>query len=399
MKNFKKKFLRLFKPAYLWFLRRRITPPLVAPHELQIRLARTPAELKQAYHILYQSYVEKGYQNELRRQYRIIKHFLSPSTSTVVALWNNEVVGTLTIIQDNELGVPLEKNFDVSLLRNKGRIFCEISSLAIAKPFRHRHQIVFFLFHFYYTYARDYLGLDAAVMTVNPKQLEWYQALFFFKPLETKTVEEYDFVNGAPAVGLYHLFEVYNDSVRKHAPKWARFFLDLDFACHEFPVRNLPQAFDPTLDENLIKEIFFNNPEVASSISDTDRKKVLTNYPNQHLLIKTTKLGRRERDPRFRFFSKGFFALDNVYFSFRILNISHNGILVSGYVTDIDLEKPYSFFVRINGKVLRGQIQFFWKNVQNQKAGGGVIEASAEWRQLVQDFTNLFPDQRKKEGS
>lgn len=376
------------------FIRKRLRPPRSVPEQLKIKLATTDNELRDAYHVLYESYLDRGYQRASHVEQRLIKHFLPTATSTIIATWEGQVIGTLTVVQDAEIGVPLDKDFDLHFLRDEGRLICEISSLAIKKEFRKKHDILFFLFHYYYVYARQYLGLDAAVMTVNPKQKDFYSALFDFRTLNSRIVDKYSFVNGAPAVGLYHRFEELNSFLRTKAKPWGRFFLDLDFECHQFPRRQLMQGFDPSMNQSILNFFIGNSAKGSEPLTKQEQQRILQNYPRAHLLLKET-VDARSKEVRFRTITNGFFNLDNVYFPFRILNLSKGGLMIKGDMDFILVGKPYKFFLRHEGNVVKAEIQFIWKDAKRKRAGGIVLGNSDAWQKLIAEFFKLFPADNK----
>jgi hypothetical protein len=60
------------------------------------------------------------------------------------------------------------------------------------------------------------------VIAVNPSHIEMYESLLFFKRLTQNVVENYDFVNGAPAVGatldLSTAPEIFRNTIRPNHP-------------------------------------------------------------------------------------------------------------------------------------------------------------------------------------
>ena len=134
---------------------------------------------------------------------RITKYHALPSSSTLIALWDDKIVGTVSIIRDSALGFPSNKIVDTSELKKDGTRVAEISSLAIHKDYRRRSGYFLFpLLKFLYEYCIYYFGVDIMFISVNPKHVDFYKSILFFKGLDQQ-VAEYDFVNGAPAVLMY----------------------------------------------------------------------------------------------------------------------------------------------------------------------------------------------------
>jgi hypothetical protein len=175
------------------------------PKELQIKIATTQEDYVEGCKIIYDCYIEKGYSTENPHAIRVTPYHLLPSTTMILALWNDQVIGTISLIRDNPLGLPLEAIFNLDSIRKEQKICCEISSLAIKKEFRGQGGEVFFpLVRYMWNYALDYFGIDYFVIAVNPSMQELYETIFYFKPLLlNNVVESYDFANNNPAVGQY----------------------------------------------------------------------------------------------------------------------------------------------------------------------------------------------------
>ena len=54
---------------------------------------------------------------------------------------------------------------------------------------------------FMYEYCTRFFDTRHLVIAVNPRHIEMYESLLFFRRLQEQVVANYDFVNGAPAVG------------------------------------------------------------------------------------------------------------------------------------------------------------------------------------------------------
>ena len=134
---------------------------------------------------------------------RITFYHLLPCTATLIAVWDGEVVGTISIIRDNPLGLPLESDFDISGLKQRNVTVAEISSLAIKKNHRHRGKVLFPLLKFLWIYCKYHFSIDYMLIATNPKLDDLFEGILLFDKLDQRTVENYGFANGAPAVAKY----------------------------------------------------------------------------------------------------------------------------------------------------------------------------------------------------
>jgi hypothetical protein len=177
---------------------------LASAPEATFKIARSIAELEQAYRILCDCYVEYGYMQSPANGMRLSAYNALPGTYTVIALWNGEVVGSVTIIKDSAMGLPMEAIIGFNQLRREGRTIAEFSGLSISKAHRrHRIDILFPLIKHTIHIAREYLGIDTTVIAINPRTTPFFDTVLLFEPLHHQVIEHYDFVNGAPAEGRY----------------------------------------------------------------------------------------------------------------------------------------------------------------------------------------------------
>ena len=133
---------------------------------------------------------------------RVTIYHALPTTTTLCAKYDGEVVGTLSLIRDSAFGFPLQSIFDLSGVRAKEGNIAEVSALAVHPKFRKTGGAILFpLMKFMYEYCTTFFDTRHLVIAVNPNRIELYESLLFFQRLTANVVENYDFANGAPAVG------------------------------------------------------------------------------------------------------------------------------------------------------------------------------------------------------
>ncbi len=169
---------------------------------LVLKIAQTRDELEACFRLLHDAYVGQGYMLPDPSGLRVTLYHALPTTTTLCALYDGEVVGTISLIRQSAFGFPMQAVFDLeSVKERKGKI-AEVSALAVHPKFRHSGGAVLFpLMKFMYEYCTSYFDTHHVVIAVNPKQIDLYEALLLFERLPAPTVAKYDFVNGAPAVG------------------------------------------------------------------------------------------------------------------------------------------------------------------------------------------------------
>lgn len=123
-------------------------PAKIDSERLEIRLARTIGELRDAFRVRYAVFVEEKHmkKEELPEEQRLLEleldcfDFVEP-TRVFNAYYDGTAVGTVRLILDSEYGFPLERKFPIFTDIKKSemkerRVFAEGSRIAILKDYR-----------------------------------------------------------------------------------------------------------------------------------------------------------------------------------------------------------------------------------------------------------------------
>ncbi len=238
-------------------MRKKLNLPSSGQSPFVIRLAGSKEELVAALGLLHDVYVSESYMEPTQSRLRISAYNALPSTSTAIALHEGKVIGTVSIIQDSPLGLPIDKVIPVNHLRASGHRLAEISGLAVHPDFRGFHgEVLYRLVKFIITYCQRFHGDDILVISVNPKHGSLYRDILLFDPINDVPVE-YEFVKGAPALGKYLRLERFDERLLQTygatpSPENLREYLRAADRSILFPQRETFRAFDTLLSpENL----------------------------------------------------------------------------------------------------------------------------------------------------
>jgi hypothetical protein len=188
-------------PEIIAAIRRQVSLTRAHATSLTFHVAESLSELEAAFAITHEAYVEFNYARPSPSGLRYLKHHALPTTTTLVARRGTEVVGTVTVVQDNPFGLPMDSIFDLSPYRVRGRV-AEIGSFALIPKYRSvEGGVALALCKFVYQYSRLSLGVDFLAIAVNPRHADFYEALVAFEPLPVPPVPQYEVANGQPAVG------------------------------------------------------------------------------------------------------------------------------------------------------------------------------------------------------
>lgn len=117
------------------------------------------------------------------RGYAGTHHFSDdPNRITLTATDNGEVVGTLTLGIDSEIGMAADQVFkeDLDEMRRRGARLCEFTKLAFDPAVRSKTALAN-LFHLAVIYARDIHQCTDIVIEVNPRHRRFYEYMLGFK--------------------------------------------------------------------------------------------------------------------------------------------------------------------------------------------------------------------------
>lgn len=148
-----------------------------------VKIAETPEEHEQASHLLFQTYAEAGLVERRGVPVRVTSFLMMPTTVRFVAVVKGEVVATLSLVQDSDLGLPLELAYGeaVRALRSTGGSIAEIGALGV-KPGHRGHGLTMLLYKAMWRMAL-LLGVRHLVVAVRPEVEMFYAATLRFERL------------------------------------------------------------------------------------------------------------------------------------------------------------------------------------------------------------------------
>ncbi|MDT7837694.1 GNAT family N-acetyltransferase [Aquabacterium sp. OR-4] len=245
---------------------------------LELKIAETQEELEDCFRILHDSYVSAGFMKPDPSGLRVTIYHALPTTTTLCAKWDGKVVGTISIIREGVFGFPLQSVFDLTAVRAKGGKITEVSSLAVDPRYRGLGgQVLFPLMKFMREYARDYFDTRHLVIAVNPNRIEMYEGLLAFTRLQACEVNNYDFANGAPAVGATLDLQLSPEQTRllyrdRPAHRNLHSYLYVDpLANIRWPERHFHTTNDPVLTPAMMDYFFNQRTQVFETLDDRKR--------------------------------------------------------------------------------------------------------------------------------
>ena len=90
---------------------------------------QTKEELEACFRLLHDAYVRRGYMKPDPSGMRVTIYHALPTTTTLCALFDGKVVGTISLIRESAIGFPLQRIFDLTSVRAKRGNIAEVSAL------------------------------------------------------------------------------------------------------------------------------------------------------------------------------------------------------------------------------------------------------------------------------
>ncbi len=278
-RNFPAPLERLFENAPK-FLRR-------VPHvrgTIQYRPVETVDELKTAAQLLYQGYLRRGYANTNPAQMRLSIYHALPETTTFVAIHPRlGIVGTLALIEDSRLGLPMDEVYksELDTMRRSRHRLAEASMLALNNelfgqqtlPLFHMSKFVVTLrlFKAMFDYLRGCTAVTELAACFNPR----HQVLYDFLHLEPLAgLRSYARVNGHPAIAR-HLNIAKTKQVAALYPV-LRFFYGKQRSVRRFANKLFLSAEE-------LYELFIRSTSIFASASRSEMEYVRSCYPTYGL--------------------------------------------------------------------------------------------------------------------
>jgi hypothetical protein len=178
--------------------------------DCEFRAVRSALELKMAAHLVYLEYRRMKYSLPNKGQLRMSIHQMVKKSTTLVAIYKGKyIMGTMTLMEDSPLGLPMDKIYseELNFLRREGRRLVECGMLAMNKKLldhpalalsqTERMIIMLYMIKAMTHYLRNQTEVDMLVACFHPKHAFFYEGIML-TPLAG--LKKYETVQDSPAV-------------------------------------------------------------------------------------------------------------------------------------------------------------------------------------------------------
>lgn len=156
---------------------------------IEYKIAISTEELEQAFELVTQQYTNVG-MHDSNSGLRLTKFHLLPESKVFIAIkkqedYSEKVIGTLTMIKDSPMGLPMDEIYNNVLqrLRLSNLNLAEVIGLAVSpteSPIQ--NNIVMYLYKICLQYSR-LTQIDDLLCSVKKKHINFYEELLLFKPI------------------------------------------------------------------------------------------------------------------------------------------------------------------------------------------------------------------------
>lgn len=239
---------------------------------LTVRPARSREELEQAYSLVYTTYHREGYVGEIGSKMRLSIYNALPETVTFVALDGGEVMATVSLVEDTELGLPMDALYKEELdeLREEGRKLSEVTMLAHREEESRRDIPVFLqLMVQIFDYVLFLMHADDVCIAVHPHHAGFYEKWLLFERVGPE--KQYPSVRNNPAIALRLDFRTVEDRYRER-DRLRRMFL-----CDRTPVQVMMNRYEMDFED--IQYLFADKTPVLANASEKQLEALRRRFP------------------------------------------------------------------------------------------------------------------------
>lgn len=398
-----------FLPTFIRhpLIRSKLSFDQAPPEHIVFKVAESRDELEQAFRVLHDAYVGQGYMKPDPSGMRVTKYHALPTTTILIAkeATTGLVVGTVSIVRNTDMGLPLDAIFPMENLKKKYNHLAEVSSLAIRAEYRKQpEQLLWPLLRYFYNYVRNVMRIDAYVIGVHPSWHDLYTGILGFTKLEGLESAKYSFVNNAPVAAYFvdvleqefKFYKFYN-----HLPDRSNFHryctkLELCPKQHRFPQLRYYSVQNVVMTTENFNYFFIEKTNAIHQLSSEEKNIIQNLYPSEFyskFIFGDNVLSIDRAQRAFRLITrfdaklkiKSSFASDTVI---SVLDFSITGLKVKS-----SQPLPTAFELRIAvGQFDSCYVKVEVRRQTDQVYGLAIVDSDEAWSQFIEVMLGQFTD-------
>jgi len=256
-------------------------------HEVEMPNMRVSArfeELYNSFRLVYKKYMKQGYINNPHpKEIYYTIHSLLPRTRIFSFCSHNNVISTLSFIQDSKLfGLPMDTLYkkEIDVFRKQGKKVVELSALASDKCCR-TNNVIMYLFKAVMNYATMTDTHEVCLM-VNPKHKRFYTDILLCEQIGEE--KYYPMVN-ASAVAMHITAKSYIAKLRKVygteniTTNLATFYLNSYPTILDQQIKQSCLTKNHPIDSQAAQFFFTQRPEILRNLTPFQQGYLEEQYP------------------------------------------------------------------------------------------------------------------------
>lgn len=378
--------------------------------EIIFKQATTKDEIEQALNLVYESYIDLNYIDANADQLHLTKYLTLPTTAILVIKLKEEVIGTMSIVLDSSLGLPVETTWDIGEYKKNGMNIAEISALTIGKNIKnHKGSLLLPLSKFMTSFCTDILKVDAIVIATIYEVEPFYTDLLLFTKIPDSRGQKHDLVKGTKATCC--ILEL-NDPVKRSSHKayahkdkknnLHHYFFECDIPNIKYPKKMLSVQAQLKEKNSAMLELIKEKPHLFFKFGKKDRL-IISNLESSQQLSSMCKgaIGNR-KDPRLVTMINGRIEKKNLNVSIpvKIADVSESGLKIKLLNQQVDLriddEISIKFEKYLSAPAFSAKVMW----IEKDKVFGCLIQEKSEhvWHNFYQGVWEEVQGNREKAG-
>ncbi len=163
-------------------IRRIVHYPMHRLNGLQIEIAHDERAYEAVFRLVHDAYVERGWIRPQRSGMWRTAHHALPEATVLALREGDDYLGTVTLLADSELGLPIDCTYPVEMTqrRGPGKKLVEVASLAV-RPSVRRSGAWMCMAVAMWRHAVHCMHATDVVVALDPPVADYYEALFGFR--------------------------------------------------------------------------------------------------------------------------------------------------------------------------------------------------------------------------
>jgi hypothetical protein len=151
---------------------------------LRFKLAELRWEREQAFRLLHDMYVRRGILDPEQNKMRFSPYSVLPDTALFVAVRDQKVLGTMTLVEDSPIGLPMEDTHpeEIANLRARGGRLAEVGGLAVTEEGRGKGMALM-MYNLMFRWASEHRRVAHLAIAVHPSAADYYETILLFERL------------------------------------------------------------------------------------------------------------------------------------------------------------------------------------------------------------------------